>query len=374
MFAMTPSGSCEMRSSSFASTSASTVSLRSVRGASARKKSRRPRSPLSSLRDCRIGLPTSEVSVRASVSCIATTRSLNAAIAARRFLIERAAHAGCAARARWYFRRTSALASAGTSAMSSPLAGLWIFIGRAGKRTGSRGRLMRADRREDLLEQLGLDRLREVMVEASVPRALAIGILAPARDGNERGPAHLRALPQRPGDLVTAHAGKADVHQHDLRTERCRELDRGAAFVGELHLMTHEAKQHGKALGGIRVIVDDEDPQWWCDGGARPLGTRCPVRQRPVERQSHRELAPLAGASARHLDGSPVHLHEAANQREPDAESTLRAVERRIDLREHVEDSRQHLAPDADAAVADADADLRAVDGAALHGCGQRDA
>ena len=88
---MTPSGSCEIRSSSFCSTSASTVSLRSVRGASARKKSSRPSRPFSSFRDCRIGLPTSDVSVRASVSCIATTRSRKAAIVARRFLTERAA-------------------------------------------------------------------------------------------------------------------------------------------------------------------------------------------------------------------------------------------------------------------------------------------
>ena len=82
--------------------------------------------PLSSLRDCRIGLPTSSVSVRASVSCSATTRSRKAATAASRFFSGSAAHAGCAARARWTLRRTPRLASASMSAMSAPVAGLWM--------------------------------------------------------------------------------------------------------------------------------------------------------------------------------------------------------------------------------------------------------
>ena len=72
---MTPSGSCVIRSSSFWPASASTFSSRSARADSARKKSIRGSRPFSSLRDWRIGLPTSCVSVRASVSCIATIRS-----------------------------------------------------------------------------------------------------------------------------------------------------------------------------------------------------------------------------------------------------------------------------------------------------------
>ena len=86
MLATTPSGSCEMRSSRFCLTSAKTFSSRSTPAASARKKSRRGNRPLSSLLDWRIGLPTSRVSVRASVSCIATIRSRKARMASSRFL------------------------------------------------------------------------------------------------------------------------------------------------------------------------------------------------------------------------------------------------------------------------------------------------
>ena len=89
----------------------------------------RPSSPLSSLRDWRIGLPTSCVSVRASVSRIATIRSRNAAMAARRFRIGTLAHFGCPARASSYLRRTAAALSAVISVMTAPSAGLAIFIG-----------------------------------------------------------------------------------------------------------------------------------------------------------------------------------------------------------------------------------------------------
>ena len=56
----------------------------------------RPVRPLSSLRDWRIGLPTSCVSVRASSGWRSTTSSRNLRMAARRFLIGVAAHFGCA--------------------------------------------------------------------------------------------------------------------------------------------------------------------------------------------------------------------------------------------------------------------------------------
>ncbi len=84
---------------------------------------------MSSLRDCRIGLPTSSVSVRARVSCIATIRSRKAAIAARRLRNGTRAHGACPARAVSYFPRTVAALSAAMSAMTAPVAGLTIFMG-----------------------------------------------------------------------------------------------------------------------------------------------------------------------------------------------------------------------------------------------------
>jgi hypothetical protein len=99
MFATTPSGSCVIRSSSFCAASTNTFCSRSARADSAMKKSSRPISPFNSLRDWRMGLPTSCVSVLASASVRAMMSSRNFSIAAMRRRIGVAAQRGCAARA-----------------------------------------------------------------------------------------------------------------------------------------------------------------------------------------------------------------------------------------------------------------------------------
>jgi hypothetical protein len=66
--------------------------------------------------------------VRASVSCMSVMRFRNARIVSRRFFMGRAAHAGCAARARAYLARTEPALSSVTSAISVWLAGLRIFM------------------------------------------------------------------------------------------------------------------------------------------------------------------------------------------------------------------------------------------------------
>src|SRR5262245_12968581 len=89
-----------------------------------------------------MGLPISWVSVRASVSCMATTRSPKRAIASMRLATGTLAQAGCAARAALYFRRTAALPSASTSARTAPLAGLTIFMTASDSLSKSGGRAL----------------------------------------------------------------------------------------------------------------------------------------------------------------------------------------------------------------------------------------
>jgi hypothetical protein len=96
----------------------------SVFAVSARKKSMRGRRPFSSLRDCAMGLPTSVVSTRASLSDSPTTRSRNFAIASRRLRSAVAAQRGCALRACMYFAFTLFASSASSVAATSPVAGL----------------------------------------------------------------------------------------------------------------------------------------------------------------------------------------------------------------------------------------------------------
>ena len=87
----------------------------------------RPSSPLISLRDWRIGLPTSAVRVTASVSTSAAIATRKRCSSCSRCAIGRAAHAGCAARAARARSVTNAGVASGTSAISAPVAGLWIF-------------------------------------------------------------------------------------------------------------------------------------------------------------------------------------------------------------------------------------------------------
>src|SRR6185312_4820072 len=129
MLAMTPSGSCDTRSSSLCSASVCTVASRSVSADAPRKKSMRAARPLSSFLDWRIGLPTSDVSVCASSSWRRVSSSRNARMASSRRFIGSAAQRGWAARAVSYLRRTAAWPSTAISAMSEPLAGLRMFMG-----------------------------------------------------------------------------------------------------------------------------------------------------------------------------------------------------------------------------------------------------
>jgi hypothetical protein len=54
------------------------------------------------------------------------------------------------------------------------------------------------------------------------------------------------------------------------------------------------------------------------------------------------------------LDGAAVHLDEGTHERQPDAEPALRALERSVHLREHLEDVRQRRRRDADSTIAHA--------------------
>ena len=140
--------------------------------------------------------------------------------------------------------------------------------------------------------------------------------------------------------------------------------ERRRAVVGGLDLVAQVAQEIGDALGGVLVVVDDEDAlaarvrgRLRADGRRGPAGRyhleRCPAGR---ERKLDDELAPLARPVAvrRHL--TAVQLDEAAHDRQAETEAALRAVERLRLLEEEVEHPPQHLGGDADPLVADAQA------------------
>ena len=92
----------------------------------------------------------------------------------------------------------------------------------------------------------------------------------------------------------------------------------------------------------------------------RPVGTtavlpgRAPLVRGSQGRQADDELAALVRPFAAGLDGAAVHLDQAADQRQADAQAALRAGDRAVGLGEQVEDPRQQVRFDADAVVANA--------------------
>ena len=75
-------------------------------------------------------------------------------------------------------------------------------------------------------------------------------------------------------------------------------------------------------------------------------GSACDLRRRVKDqRQPDDELASHAVAVAAGLDAAAVHLDQALDEREADAQAALRFLERSINLRKHVEDAAAACGP-----------------------------
>lgn len=97
-------------------------------------------------------------------------------------------------------------------------------------------------------------------------------------------------------------------HQGVLRREG---LDGGAAVIDDVDVGTELLEEHAETLGGVVVVIDDEDSRGWSEPryhGPRAFG---PLRPRD-ERETKEELAAPALAFAASLDGTTVHLGQPA--------------------------------------------------------------
>ena len=125
------------------------------------------------------------------------------------------------------------------------------------------------------------------------------------------------------------------------RARTCRALERGAAAVGD------RDRRAERAAAARRASPPRRDCRRRSASARRGQRLRRGVR-RLAPRGAARRAAvsttnslPRAEPSLSRLDRAAVHRHQAAHQRQPDAEAALRAAARAIDLREHVEHRRQ---------------------------------
>ena len=120
----------------------------------------------------------------------------------------------------------------------------------------------------------------------------------------------------------------------------------------------------GEQAEGIEVVVDDQDPLG--PQRALTLERRAARVPRALGRRQggepHHELAPLAHAIARGPDLAAVGLDQAADDREPEPEPALRAIERLPALVEGLEHVGQHLGRDPDPRVAHPERDALALE------------
>src|SRR5207245_11412163 len=72
------------------------------------------------------------------------------------------------------------------------------------------------------------------------------------------------------------------------------------------------------------------------------------------QRQANHKLAALSQASTEGLHDALVHLDHAPNQRQADTQTSLRAIQRSIDLSEQLEDLGEHVRRNPDTGVSNA--------------------
>src|SRR5450830_782217 len=115
---------------------------------------------------------------------------------------------------------------------------------------------------EDELEALELDRLREVMVEASLAGPCPIVRLDPAGESHEEESPQLRLRPEATRHLEAVEPGQTDVEDRDVGAQAARRVDGGRAIVRDVRLVPLERQELGERESGLDVVVDNEDPPW----------------------------------------------------------------------------------------------------------------
>ena len=85
---------------------------------------------------------------------------------------------------------------------------------------------------QQLAEQLQVNRLDQVVIEARGARRLPVFILSSARERQQSGLLGLGSCPQSPGDFVSIHARHTDVKDDHLRLEICGQCEGRWAIMG----------------------------------------------------------------------------------------------------------------------------------------------
>src|SRR5580698_1018481 len=190
-------------------------------------------------------------------------------------------------------------------------------------------------------------------IEAHVRAFLTIVFLSPSGQCNYQRPAPGAVAPDCLTYFVAIHLRQTDIQQYDVRIEALEHLQRFQPVMSLLDVVAVQLEQLLEALGRIRVIIHDQDASSAMNLIRSARIDRRFLYQGTVSRQSRQpndELGAFALARAVSLDGALVHLDQAFDQRQPNAQTN--AIRFGVNLRKHLEDFSELVGRYADARIA----------------------
>ena len=104
----------------------------------------------------------------------------------------------------------------------------------------------------------GIDGLEEKVVASGFACPAAIRLPTVTGDGDD-GERPMQFPAEGGGDLITVEVGQADIEQHDVGSLATSDLDGLITVAGDLDMVAEAHEPPGHALGGISVVIDDED-------------------------------------------------------------------------------------------------------------------
>jgi hypothetical protein len=112
------------------------------------------------------------------------------------------------------------------------------------------------------MQDFRIDGFDEVEVDACFVRALVIGLQPVPGYGNNERSLVVLLLPQMLGNLPAVHSWQTKVKQHHVGMPSLYGLQSARAIRGKVNFVAIQGKQHGHALSCIRVVFNDQDPQY----------------------------------------------------------------------------------------------------------------
>src|SRR3954469_157108 len=184
--------------------------------------------------------------------------------------------------------------------------------------------------------------LREMRIEAGLLRALLVSRLPPASDGDHDDMLLRWLTAYLPAGFVPVDARHPDIHEHKVGIEFPDSLESALGIMSHPRSSTKLFDQHRHRVGGVAVVVDDDDPA--CNTRHVVLQWRRRWRSVVGRRHGNEKGTSPPGAVAARDDLATMHLDQASGQRETDAEPPMGTFRCRFRLREKLEYPRQQVA------------------------------